>query len=199
MSFLIHIIKICPTRAVTCWSLQWLFCLFPWTTFVSYMSNNAQINKYHPIKQFNHDCSSCHSTIVFSSLTFYRFPQYSRSSQLWNDCAHRTHTRSPSQLWLAETSFSQAGDSSVFNPTLLLQNTENICRGGTSFLNTSPVRLYTVLYIFCRHLSMVHSILYYLIVKSSKFSFEYFLVGKDGLKASMGADISWIVVIVLES
>lgn len=76
------------------------------------------------------------------------------STAQWNNCAHWTHTLSPSQLWLTKTSFSQTGGTSGFNPAPLLQNTENICRGSSYSLyvllnapqqvSTSPARLCTV-------------------------------------------------------
>lgn len=89
------------------------------------------------------------------------FPPDSWSSR-WNNCAHRTHTFSPSQLWLTETSFSQAGGTSVFNSTPLLKNTENICRGSSYFLNVmlnAPQQSLhhlqcSIQCIFCRHSSL---------------------------------------------
>lgn len=103
----------------------------------------------------------------------------------WNNCAH---TLSPSQLWLTETSFSQPGGSSVFNRAPLLQNTENICRGGSSFLNVllnAPQQLLhhlwgSIQYIFFRHSSLVRSIFIISLSNRQNFISNIFLLVKTG-------------------
>lgn len=101
-------------------------------------------------------CEDCQTAGLWIILLF--FPPDSPSSPFSETIVHPEHTHSlslsPSQLWLTETSFSQAGGTSVFNPNPLLQNTENICRGSRYFLNVflnapqqsvhPPARLYTV-------------------------------------------------------
>lgn len=50
-------------------------------------------------------------------------------------CTQNTHVLLPHNFDWLKLPFSQAGGTSVFNPTPLLQNTENICRGSSYFVN----------------------------------------------------------------